>query len=42
MSISRTVYARRQNMLAPKAWADAIRAAEFRMDMGSDLDIERP
>jgi hypothetical protein len=41
MSISRTVYVRRRNMLTPKAWAEAIRAAGFPMEMDTDFDVER-
>ena len=41
MSISRTVYLRRANMLSPKAWADAIRAAGFPVDLDMDFDVER-
>src|SRR5262245_40217520 len=41
MSISRTVYVRRSNMLTPKAWAEAIRAAGFPMELDTDFDVER-
>ena len=40
MSVSRTVYLRRGNMLAPKVWAQAIRAAGFPMEMDTDFDVE--
>ena len=40
MSISRTVYLQRSRVLAPKEWADAIRAAGFAMDMDSDFEVE--
>ena len=40
MSISRTVYLQRAKMLAPKAWAEAIRAADFPVDMDTDFDVE--
>ncbi len=40
MSISRTVYVRRENMLTPKVWAEAIRAAGFPMEMDADFDVE--
>ncbi len=40
MSISRTVYLRRSSVLAPTAWADAIRAAGFAMDLDTDFAIE--
>ena len=41
MSISRTVYLQRKNVLTPAAWADAIRAAGFPMEMDTQFDIER-
>lgn len=41
MSVSRTVYVRRSKMLTPEAWAEAIRAAGFPMEMDTDFDVER-
>src|SRR4051794_17568658 len=41
MSISRTVYLRRGNMLTPTVWAEAIRAAGFPMELATDFDVER-
>lgn len=40
MSIARTVYLRRTDMLTPQAWADAIRAAGFPMEMDTAFDVE--
>jgi hypothetical protein len=40
MSTSRTVYVRRKKLLTPKAWASAIRAAGFPMDLDVDFDLE--
>ncbi len=39
MSISRTVIVNRTRMPTPTAWADAIRAAGFPMEMTTDFDI---
>lgn len=40
MSVSRTVYLRRSNMPTPEAWAKAIRAAGFPIDIDTDFDAE--
>jgi hypothetical protein len=40
MSIARTVYVHRSKMLTSNAWADAIRAAGFSMDLDTDFDVE--
>jgi hypothetical protein len=41
MSISRTVYVRREDVPSPTEWAAAIRAAGFPMEMDTDFDAER-
>jgi hypothetical protein len=41
MSISRTVYAQRENLPSPQAWTAAIRAAGFPMEMDADFEVER-
>ncbi len=40
MSISRTVYLRRDDLLDPKSWAEAIRAAGFPMELDADFEVE--
>lgn len=41
MSISRTVYVRREKVPSPTAWSAAIRAAGFPLEIHTDFDVER-
>jgi hypothetical protein len=41
VSISRTVYSRRSALLTPRAWAEAIRAEGFPLELDPDFDVEK-